>query len=288
MRRRGTVHALAAAAFVLVLGSLAVRDGGHPQPVAAPAPNPVQAASPSPRPPADDALPPSVQPPDPTSSESTAPTDPSESAQSRPPTGIPHLPISYVRQPRPAQAVALTIDDGPHPVWTPQVLNLLAQYHVHATFCLIGEQVQEYPELVRQIVAGGHTLCDHTWDHDERLPDRSATVVHNEIQSTYDAIVEASGGVRPVYYRAPGGYWGDGEVAEQARQLGLVSLNWSVDPVDWSRPGTKKIISTVLDNTEPGDVILMHDGGGDRQESLDALRVILPTLLGRGDIFVTP
>jgi len=247
---------------------------------------PSQADASTPRPPrrpADDALPPTVAPTTPDGS-----TEPPDSGQNRPPTDIPHLPISYVRQPRPPQAVALTIDDGPHPVWTPQVLDLLARYHVHATFCLIGEQVQEYPDLVRQIVAAGHTLCDHSWDHDELLPNRSATLIHSELQSTYDAIVQASGGVRPVYYRAPGGNWGDGRVTDEARQLGLVSLNWSVDPRDWSRPGTQTIISTVLDNTGPGDIILMHDGGGDRQESLDALGVILPTLLSRGDVFVTP
>ncbi|HEX5494000.1 MAG TPA: polysaccharide deacetylase family protein [Mycobacteriales bacterium] len=276
MRRRGVVQVLAVASFVLVLGSLATKDGGHgARPVAAPAPNPVGAGSHGPdRTPADDARP---------------PADPrSQPARPRPPTDIPRLPISFVQRPRPAGAVALTIDDGPSPVWTPPVLDLLARYHVHATFCLIGEQVQKYPDLVRRIAAGGHTLCDHTWDHDELLPSRSAQVIDSEIQSTFDAIVRASGGVRPVYYRAPGGNWGDGQVTGEARRLGMTSLNWSVDPVDWSRPGTQKIISVVLGSTEPGDVILMHDGGGNRQQSLDALRVILPTLLARGDTFVTP
>lgn len=274
MRKRGVVHVLAVTGFVLVLGSVATRDGAGGRPVAAPAPNPVGGESPrAHRTPGDDARPRVVA--------------PSEAALPRPPTDIPNLPISFVRRPRPAGAVALTIDDGPHPVWTPKVLDLLAKYHVHATFCLIGEQVQEYPDLVRRIVADGNTLCDHTWDHDENLPSRSTGVIRREIQSTYDAIVQASGGVQPVYYRAPGGNWG-GQVTEVARDLGLTSLNWSVDPVDWSRPGTQKIISVVLSKTEPGDVILMHDGGGNRQQSLDALRVILPTLLARGDTFVTP
>lgn len=276
MRRRGAVHVLAVTVFVVAVGALATRDDARP--AATSAVGPARPDAPHARPaPQDDAR------------HSDSPTGrPAQSAQPRPPTDIPLLPISFVRRPRPALAVALTIDDGPSPTWTPKVLDLLATYHVHATFCLIGEEVVRHPELVRRIVAEGHTLCDHTWDHDEHLPSRSAAVIQREIASTFHAIEQASGGVQPVYYRAPGGNWGDGQVATVARKLGMVSLNWSVDPVDWSRPGTKKIISVVLGKTGPGDVILMHDGGGDRQQSLDALRVILPTLLARGDVFVTP
>jgi peptidoglycan-N-acetylglucosamine deacetylase len=210
-----------------------------------------------------------------------------QEARTRPPTDIPSNPISFVRRSGVTDGVALTVDDGPHPVWTPRILDLLSRYHVHATFCLIGEQVQEYPALVRRIVTEGHTLCDHTWSHDVHLPKRPEATVDHEIDSTYQAIVAATGGVRPLYYRAPGGNW-DQRMTEEARRLGMVSLNWSVDPVDWSRPGVSRIVSAVLDGTGPGDVVLVHDGGGDRSQTLAALETILPTLLSRGYSFTTP
>lgn len=291
MRRRGVAHAVVVASFALAFCSLVTRDESRSQSVAAPQPATTGAVR---------------QPGQPVDRQRTGQADnggeagentsfPSadrqqpdpEAAQPRPPANIPASPISFVRHPRPADGVALTIDDGPHPVWTPRILDLLSQYHVHATFCLIGEQVQEFPALVRRIVAEGHSLCDHTWDHDEQLPKRPADTVDREIASAYEAIVAASGGVRPAYYRAPGGNW-DARMIEEARRLGMVSLNWSVDPVDWSRPGVSKIVSTVLNSTGPGDVVLMHDGGGDRSQTLTALETILPTLIARGYSFTTP
>lgn len=287
MRRRGVVYVFVVGGLLLMLGSVAVRDGGlrrsrsTPMAMDGTAPSVSATSNSAESPPRNDGPTlPSASP------EADADTQ-HNAAQQRPPTDLPTKPISFVRTPRLPNGMALTIDDGPSPQWTPRVLDLLARYHVHATFCLIGEQVREYPELVRRIVEEGHTLCDHTWDHDELLPQKSAGTVEGEIRSAYDAIVEASGGVKPTYYRAPGGNWSP-EMIEDARDLGMVCLNWSVDPVDWSRPGTDKIVSVVLKNTAPGDVVLMHDGGGDRSQSLDALDVILPTLLDRGYSFVTP
>lgn len=95
------------------------------------------------------------------------------------------------------RAVALTFDDGPNPAWTPQVREALARAGVRATFCLIGRQVAQYPALVRAIVAGGHTLCNHTWDHDEQLPQRSRAEILADMTRGQDAIVTASGGVAP-------------------------------------------------------------------------------------------
>lgn len=276
MRRRGVVNVLLAATFLLTLGSLAFTDASRPQPVSAPVAAGLLPVGPGPR---NDG-------PEPTTP-GTPPRPSDDSTQPRPPTDIPLRPISFIRQPRPTNGVALTIDDGPHPTWTPQVLDLLAQYNVRATFCLVGEQVRRYPELVRRIVADGHTLCDHSWDHDEQLGRRSPEVIERELRNTYDAIVEATGGIKPIYYRAPGGNWSTSMI-DEARALGMVCLNWSVDPADWSRPGTDKIVSLVLKNTAPGDVVLMHDGGGDRSQSLQALNTLLPRLQARGYTFITP
>lgn len=186
----------------------------------------------------------------------------------------------------PENSVALTIDDGPDPHWTPQVLDLLAAQGVHATFCLIGQAVRAHPDLVRRIVAGGHTLCDHTESHDIRLPSRSRATVDREVGDAYNEIVTAAGGVRPRLFRAPGGNWSP-EILAAAAQRHMRGLGWDVDTRDWSRPGTAAIAAAV-GHAPAGSVILVHDGGGDRSQTVAALRTALPELRRRGLTFVTP
>jgi peptidoglycan/xylan/chitin deacetylase (PgdA/CDA1 family) len=183
-------------------------------------------------------------------------------------------------------AIALTFDDGPDPRWTPAVLDLLRRFHVQATFCLVGVHVAEHPELVRQIAAAGHRLCDHTWTHDGALTQRSAAIVRAELTRTYDAIVAAAA-VRPRYFRAPGGAWNRVIVAEAGR-LALRPLGWSVDPRDWTRPPAAEITRRVLGNATAGSIVLLHDGYGDRSATVTALRTILPTLVARHLTFTTP
>ncbi|GIH16530.1 hypothetical protein Raf01_47020 [Rugosimonospora africana] len=173
--------------------------------------------------------------------------------------------------------VALTFDDGPNPDWTMQVLALLRQYHIHATFCLIGEQVQEFPDLVRAIVADGHTICNHSWDHDEQMADKSESYIRSELQRTTDAIEAAAPGTPVRYYRQPGGNWSD-QIVEIAKEMGMTSLDWSVDPQDWTVPPASTIESTVQSQTTNGSIVLMHDGGGDRSHTITALGVLLPDL----------
>jgi peptidoglycan-N-acetylglucosamine deacetylase len=176
-------------------------------------------------------------------------------------------------------SVALTFDDGPWPQTVP-ILDLLAQYHVKATFCLIGRQVAEYAAIVRRIVAEGHTLCDHTWAHDLRLGTRTPDQIRGDMQRTLDAIHAAVPGARVPYFRCPGGNWNP-EVVSAAASLGMISVHWNVDPQDWRRPGVGPIIGTVTARTRPGSIVLLHDGGGDRSETVVALRTILPNLLQR-------
>jgi len=184
----------------------------------------------------------------------------------------------------PRNAIMLTIDDGPHPEWTPKYLRLLAKYHVHATFCMIGRQVKGNASLVKAVVSEGHHIGNHTWDHPLSLPKLSQAKIHQQIEDTTDAIVRASG-FRPRQFRAPGGNFGPKVFAECARQE-MLPLGWDVDPRDWAKPGVAHIRSAML-ATRPHDIILCHDGGGDRSQTFAALSEVIPALLSRGWTFVT-
>jgi peptidoglycan/xylan/chitin deacetylase (PgdA/CDA1 family) len=183
--------------------------------------------------------------------------------------------------------IALTFDDGPDPTWTPQVLSLLRRYHVKATFCLIGRSARQFPQLVRAIVADGHTLCNHTWDHDVTLGLRSRDYIRANMQRASDAIHEAAPAAKISYYRQPGGIWTSSVVAV-ATQLGMSSLHWAVDPRDWLRPAAGSIFATVTGATHRGAIVLMHDAGGDRSHTIAALRSILPNLTRRFQLEALP
>lgn len=183
--------------------------------------------------------------------------------------------------------LALTFDDGPDPVYTPRVLALLATYRVKATFCLIGREATQHPAVVRAEVRAGHGLCDHTQSHLLTLATGPAATVRAEVDGGYRAVVAASGGVAPAYFRAPGGNW-SAAIEAAARAAGMTLLRWSVDPQDWARPGAATIVARVLRQARPGGTVLMHDGGGNRQQTVDALAVLLPQLLRAGYRLVLP
>lgn len=182
--------------------------------------------------------------------------------------------------------VSLTFDDGPGP-YTSQLLDLLDKYQVKATFCLIGRQVQAYADVVRRMVADGMTLCNHTWDHDERLRNRRDTYIRDELERTNAAIQAVAPGAQIEYFRNPGGEFG-ANTAAIGKSLGMQPLMWNVDPRDWARPGTQAIIANVLKHTHPGSIVLSHDGGGDRSETLAAYRVLLPNLKSRFQLVPLP
>lgn len=182
--------------------------------------------------------------------------------------------------------VALTFDDGPYPQYTKQVLYLLDQHHVHAVFCEIGALVDSHPGLARRIVRSGNVLCDHTQHHDEHLASRSAQHIRWEIWRCRHAQVQATG-TAPLFFRAPGGDWSN-QVERIAQSMGMASLHWNDDPRDWARPGTRAIVHTTISELHPGAIVILHDGGGNRSETVAALRILLRRLPHLGYRFVLP
>ena len=186
-----------------------------------------------------------------------------------------------------AHAVNITIDDGPDPTWTPEVLQVLKEYGVKATFCLVGPPAEAHPDLVKAVVAAGHRLCDHTVSHDTTMDKKSEAYQSQEILNAASMITKASGGVRPEYYRAPGGAFTPYSRHLAASQ-GMRPLGWNVDSKDFELPGTDAIIATVKSELSNGPTILFHDAGGNRSETVAALREILPWLKQQGYSFGFP
>ena len=189
-------------------------------------------------------------------------------------------------------AVALTFDDGPDPAVTPRLLRLLAAQHVHATFCLIGRNVQRHPELVRQIVAGGNTLCNHTWNHSLRIGTLPSAQIRADLLRTSAAITRAAPGARVKYFRAPGGKFTSRLVAVAA-QAGMSSIYWRVDPRDWDHPTGEsdqvhqaRVIARIERDTQPGSIVLSHDGG--QPDTVAAYRTVLPWLRHRYRLIALP
>ncbi|RKE18542.1 polysaccharide deacetylase family protein [Streptomyces sp. TLI_171] len=185
------------------------------------------------------------------------------------------------------KTVALTFDDGPGPA-TGEVLDLLGQYGAKATFCEIGNNAKTRPAAVQRILAEGHRLCDHTVDHPQPMHAQSHDQQVAEIADAKAMIENAAGGNPTItWWRAPGGDF-TAENQQIGADLGMKSLGWTVDPRDWSRPGVQAIVSTVQQNLRPGGVVLMHDGGGDRSQTVAALKQLLPWLVAQGYTFDFP
>jgi peptidoglycan/xylan/chitin deacetylase (PgdA/CDA1 family) len=184
------------------------------------------------------------------------------------------------------RVVALTFDDGP---WydTPQFLDILEREHVVGTFFEIGEEISVYGQggaIERRMLADGDMIGDHTWSHID--VSGAGSVAMDQISRTAIALRQATGGFTPCLFRAPGGAVSSALISE-ARSMGFTTIQWNVDPRDWARPGTDAIYQNVVSNTHPGSIVLQHDGGGDRSETLAALPREIDTLRSEGYQFVT-
>ncbi|MFJ2766812.1 polysaccharide deacetylase family protein [Streptomyces sp. NPDC087300] len=185
------------------------------------------------------------------------------------------------------RGVNITIDDGPDPKWTPLMLDLLRQYDVKATFCMVGTQAEAHPDVVKKVVAAGHRLCDHTVSHNTAMDKDTEAYQSKQILDAERMITKASGGVRPMYYRAPGGAFTPYS-RKLAASRGMRPLGWNVDTKDFERPGTDAIVATVERELPNGPTLLFHDAGGDRTQTVEALRRILPRLKEQGYTFGFP
>ncbi len=192
---------------------------------------------------------------------------------------VAYVPIGAPKVPR---EVALTFDDGPWPGQTRHVVRILKRFHVHATFFMIGREVQSRPDVARDVVRAGMTIGNHSWDHpqDPAFADLVPSRLHTEIANT-DAELQQIG-VTPFLFRPPGGSY-DAGVVQEATLNGLRVVNWSVDPQDWrDRRTAKQIVHVVLSNVGPGSIVLMHDGGGDQSATIKALPKIIKGIRRKG------
>lgn len=180
------------------------------------------------------------------------------------------------------KTVALTFDDGPA-AYTAEVLDVLYRNRVPATFCLLGDNAEEFPALARRIAREGHQICNHSRSHVD-LARASARRVRMEVAIAQWQIARATG-VKPETFRFPYGS-SDRESRKTVARFGLRALGWDVDPQDWKRPPARAITSHVVRNVRSRDVVLMHDGGGDRSRTAASLEATIRELRRRGFRFV--
>jgi len=175
--------------------------------------------------------------------------------------------------------VALTFDDGPDPVRTPALLDALAALDVKATFFVVGRAVRKHPEVVRRIVAEGHELGNHTFDH-KYLPLHRRRSVEHELRATDKAIEEVAG-VVPRIARPPWGARRPSTVRTFARMAKRLVL-WDVNSYDWKGKSAPEVVARVLERTRPGSIILMHEAREGGEVTVDAVRLLVPALRARG------
>ncbi len=189
------------------------------------------------------------------------------------------------------KVIALTFDDGPWKDQTAQILDVLEENGAKATFFTVGERIAGLEDVVRRAYEGGHQICTHSWDHASgsgqgvNLDFMSDEEQRAEIEQGLAAIAEATGAEASRVVRVPGGNLSE-NTARILSEFATAEIGWNVDTHDWKKPGANVIMERML-KAEPGDILLMHDGGGDRSQTIEALRAALPMLREAGYRFVT-
>jgi peptidoglycan/xylan/chitin deacetylase (PgdA/CDA1 family) len=196
------------------------------------------------------------------------------------PAGVHHHHINS------ANKIALTFDDGPHPRYTPEILKILEEYGIHATFFFVGENVINYTDAARAVALRGHEIGNHTFHH--VCPDQKGINSHvlREELSRCEKVIQQVTDTSPKIFRPPQGNWNE-ELYSLAREKDYDIVLWSIDTLDWAHTPSDKIAQHVIERAQSGDIILMHDYHSNSCTTTDALRQIIPALLSRGFHFVT-
>jgi polysaccharide deacetylase family sporulation protein PdaB len=182
--------------------------------------------------------------------------------------------------------IALTFDDGPDPLETPEILDVLKKYDAKATFFVIGEQGHKYPDIIHREVSEGHELANHSFSHRDFRRLSGEGILQEIIKS--DNEIFSITGQHTKLFRPPEGYCNK-LIVQTAEQAGytVILWTWYQDSKDWSKPGVPKIVNRVISNAHPGDIVLFHDRISGRSQTVKALKAILPELQKQGYKFVT-
>ncbi|MFD2444265.1 polysaccharide deacetylase family protein [Bacillus sp. CGMCC 1.16607] len=182
--------------------------------------------------------------------------------------------------------IAITFDDGPDPIYTPQILNTLKKYDAKATFYVIGAEAERFPDIIKREVLEGHELGYHTYRHYFK-DNFNKTKLKNELKHTSNVLKKISG-YSPATFRPIAGYY-DEQIVNTAVESGykVILWSWHQDTKDWKKPGIQTIVRNMVSDKRPGDIIIFHDAGGDRSQTVKALENILETLYKDGYRCVT-
>ncbi len=184
------------------------------------------------------------------------------------------------------KVIALTFDDGPSTTFTPMILDILKKNNAKATFFVIARRAEIYQDIVHRIVYEGHEIASHTYNH--RYLNR---ITENELReelSLADITIRQVAGVKPKLFRPPGGYYNE-KIVRVSKEFGykVVIWSWEQQPKDWANPGTQTIIRRVLKDAASGNIVVFHDQGGNRTQTVQALQPIINDLKSKGYKFIT-
>jgi peptidoglycan/xylan/chitin deacetylase (PgdA/CDA1 family) len=182
------------------------------------------------------------------------------------------------------KVVALTYDDGPNPPYTNQLLDLFEQNRIKATFFVIGKNIENHPETVQLILSKGHELGNHSYSH-KRMVFKSPSFIRAEIEKT-DVLLRQLGVKQEIHFRAP---YGQKLLVLPyiLAQLGKKNILWTVDPKDFEESNPEAIKNYILEKVKPGSIVLMHDGGGERSQTIAATEMVIKGLQKKGYTFKT-
>lgn len=191
------------------------------------------------------------------------------------------------RGPKDEKILALSFDDGPHPNYTVEILDILKEHNIKATFFVLGKHAESYPDIIKRQISEGHEIGNHSYSH-VNMRKASSKVIKEEFTKTQDIIYSISN-IRPKIFRPPYGNYNDEVVKVVSNDDSAVVL-WTFyqDSKDWSNPGVDSIVETTLSKAQNGDIILFHDYVYKKEShTVEALKIILPELINEGYKFVT-